>query len=127
MSQFELLINGAKNEEQPQKMLFLFAKATNMFEEGKSSYQSGTIEAVLCVDKFLEELTTFKDLVLEADEYIKNWDLIFVSTVSGENNVVPRPEVVDAALHKMSNAFANGDDLSQYVIWNRKEQAIIVS
>jgi hypothetical protein len=127
MSQFETLINRAKSEEFPQRILFLFANAVNMLEEKQSNYHSGTIEAVMCVDKAPTELSTFNKLVSEADQHTKKWNFIFVSTLAGKDNKEPTDQEVDLALHNMSNSFAKGDDLSQYVIWDRKEQAILIS
>lgn len=128
MSQFIELINQAKSDPQRQRFLFLFAKATNLMEEkDRGSYNSGTIESVMCVDKSPEELTTFNSLVEEADGQTKKWDFIFASTISGKGDNDPLPQEVDSALHKMSNAFSNGEDLSQYVVWDREEKIIVIS
>lgn len=81
----------------------------------------------MCVDKSISEMSTFDNLIEEADQQSKNWDFIFASSISGENNLEPTDQDVDKGLHKMSNAFANGEDLSQFIIWNRKEQVMIIS
>ncbi len=127
MSQFEELLNKAKNEPRPLRILILFAKATNMFEGGQQSYSSGTIEPIMCVDKRPEELTTFKALVEEADSHTKKWNFILVSSLSGTNNTEPTDKEVDSALHKMSNGLASGEDLSQYIVWNRQEELVVIS
>lgn len=127
MSTFSDFLNMAKAEKQAQKLLFLFAKASNMFDQKERQYQSGTIESIMCVDKSIAEITTFEDLVKEADQQSRSWNFIFASTISGENNREPTNTEVDKALHKMSNTFANGEDLSQFIIWNRNEQVMIIS
>ncbi|MBT3585954.1 MAG: ribonucleotide reductase subunit alpha [Halobacteriovoraceae bacterium] len=127
MSQFEQLLNRAKNEKQPQQVLLLFAKATDMFSEAKFDHQSGTIDSIMCVNKSPDELTNFKNLVSEADQFSKDWNFIFISTLSGCDNQGPSEKDIDLALHKMSNTFANGDDLSQFLVFNRDEQLVAIA
>ena len=127
MSQFENLTSMGKKEKQPQRMLFLFAKTTNMLGKETKDYQSGTIDSVMCVDKSLKELTTFEALVHEADQQTTNWNIILATSLSGKNNVEPTIEEIDKALHNMSNVFINGADLSQFVIMNREEETVIIS
>lgn len=117
----------AKEMEDAQRLLFLFAKGTNMLGEGTSSYESGTIEAVMCVDKSPEELTTFEDLVNEADQYTKKWNFIFTTALSGQKGQSPSDQEVDAALTKMSNIFNSGEDLSRFVVWDRQEQSVVIT
>ena len=127
MSVFNDLIEKAKKEEQPQRLLFLFAKATNMMGENSASYKSGTIDPIMCVDKLPEELTSFSSLVEEADGNTKNWDFILVSSLAGTNGVAPTSEETDPFLQKMSNGLAMGENLSQYLILDREENTVIVS
>lgn len=127
MSQFSSLLDMAKKESQEQRMLFLFAKATNMLGADTKSYNSGTVDAVMCVDKKPEELSTFESLVAEADGYNNNWNIILFTTLSGKNNKPIEDQDVDVALHKMSNVFVKKDDLSNFVIWDREQQVVIIS
>ncbi len=127
MSQFQDLLKQAKNEPQKQQLLFLFAQATNMFEGEQKNYNSGTINPVICVDKNPEELTSFAELVEEADSFTKGWNFILVSSISGKNGVAPTAEEIDQSLKQMSNGIASGEDLSNFVVWNRKEESILIS
>ena len=127
MSAFQDLINKSQEEKEPQRLLFLFAKARSMMGGPMHSYQSGTIDPIMCVDKLPEELTCFDDLVKEADEHTKEWDFILVSSFSGKNGVVPTSDEADPYLKQMTNMLLEGKDLTQFLIWNRKQETIIVS
>ncbi|MBT3981130.1 MAG: ribonucleotide reductase subunit alpha [Bacteriovoracaceae bacterium] len=127
MSQFNELLEKAKNMPQRQRLLFLFAKSTDMLDNSKNSHHSGTIDPVMCVDKRPEELTDFSALVDEADGLTKSWNFIFVSSLSGKEGNDPSNEEVDLYLQRMSNGLAYGEDLSKYLVWNRQEQVILIS
>lgn len=127
MAYFEQFVNESKKQEPPVRILFLFAKATDMLTEKQTSYSSGTIEAVMCVDKVPDSLGSFQQLVAEADGYSSAWNFIFASTLSGKEKEEPTESEVDQALHKMSNIFLKGEDLSSFIIWNRKEEVQIIS
>lgn len=127
MSHFENLLNTAKNEPQPQRILFLFAKAIDQAGVMRADCQGGRIEAVMCVDKSPEDLSTFKSLVAEADQQSVNWNLILTSTLSGNGGQNPSDSEILTALQKMSNIFAKQEDLSQFIVWNRQEEIIEVT
>ncbi len=44
----------------------------------------------MCVDKLPEELTTFAALKAEADSIEKNWNFVFIASLSGENGMTPK-------------------------------------
>jgi len=126
MSQFEDLLSKAKDESQPQLILFMFAMAKSQ-QETHMGMKRGTIEPVMCVDKMTNELTTFDNLVKEADSHKSDWNFIFVTTLSGKNDAIPSPEEVDPYFRQMTNAVATGEDLSQYIIWDRDEKVVTIS
>lgn len=117
---FTDLISFATKEPTPQQFLFLFVKADSKTNAVKTSHSSGTIAPVMCVDKAVHELTTFKNLINEADTITKKWDFILIGCLSASAD--PEPH-----LTKMSNDVANGNDLSRYVIFDREERPIIVA
>jgi len=127
MSQFEDLILKSNLQKQPQRLLFLFAKSTSMLKDGQTSYQSGVINPVMCVDKLPSELTSFAQLVEEADSYSHLWNFIFVSSFSGSNGKVPSSDDASVYLERMTNDLLTGKDLSKYIVWNRNQETIIIS
>ena len=120
ITNFSDLLSVARNEPHPQLFLFLFAKAEVKKNAFKTSHSSGTIMPVMCVDKPTEELSTFKDLIEEADKISTQWDFIFIGCLNASLDA-------EAHLTKMSNDVAKGNDLSRYVILDRNEKPIIVA
>ncbi len=120
ITNFSDLISQAKNEPKPQQFLFLFAKADSKRNAFKTSHSSGTITPVMCVDKPVQELSTFQALIDEADKITEKWDFIFIGCLKASLDA-------EAHLTKMSNDVANGNDLSRYVILDREERPIIVA
>ena len=127
MKNFDDLLKAARNEQEPQRLLFLFAKASPMKGAQRTRHHSGTIAPVMCVDKLPEEISTFENLLKEADSITSEWDFILIGSIAGKNGFAPVPEEADPHLHKMSNDLANGADLSRYIILDREQRVIIVS
>ncbi|MCB1662505.1 MAG: ribonucleotide reductase subunit alpha [Pseudomonadales bacterium] len=121
------LITAAQEQTEPQRLLFLFAKAEAQNKKKKSKRQhSGTISPVMCVDKLPEEITSFKALVAEADNITNEWDFMLVAGLSGAKGNAPSTEDAEPHLNKMANDLMSGQDLSQYIIFDRTENPIVV-
>lgn len=118
INSFQGLINAANEQPEPQRLLLMFAKTES---DGESS---GTISPTMCIDKLPEELTTFADLITEADGVSTEWDFIFCGGLDGENGTAPSSEDAEPHLKKMPHQLASGEGLSQYLIFNRQEQLI---
>lgn len=123
---FEQLLTMANEQEQPQRLLFLFAKSetsSNKPATEKHS-KSGSIEPRMCVDKLPADLSTFNNLVTEADSVNKDWDFVFVAGLSGSNGQPPSEKLAEQYLNKMTNDLASGQNIAQYVIFNRNGEPI---
>lgn len=127
ISSFSDLIDAAKREKDPQRLLFLFANAESMTGVVASKHHSGTITPVMCVDKLPSELSTFQALVDEADSINKKWNFIFIASFGGTKGCAPSSKDADPHLTKMSNDVLEGKDLSRYVVLDRKEMPIIIA
>ncbi len=125
ISTFSELLTAAEEQEQPQRLLLLFAKADGQSGKKKGE-QEGSLTPVMCVDKLPEEITSFSALSEEADSISKEWDFMFVVGLSGENGSAPSPEDAEPYLNQMANNLATGQDLSQYVIFDRKENPVLI-
>ncbi|NVK21776.1 MAG: ribonucleotide reductase subunit alpha [Kangiellaceae bacterium] len=121
---FNELLQMARNQDQPQRMLLLFAKADEVKTKRKGKECKGTIVPVMCVDKLPEELTTFEDIVNEADSVSKEWDFMLIASLSGENQITPSSEDAEPFLNQMTNDVASGNDLTRYVIFDRQQNPI---
>jgi hypothetical protein len=122
-SNFSKMIELAQKQEQPQRLLIMLAKS-EIETSDKDKGISGTITPVICVDKTPDEITTFEDFVMEADSIESDWDMMFLSSLSGKNNEMPTPEEADPMLNKMVNDLMSGQDLSSYLVLDRNEEPI---
>jgi len=113
------------NEQaEPQRLLFLFANAESTNEKKSKKHQRGTISPVMCVDKLPADLSTYSALVKEADAIEKNWNFVFIASLSGENGKAPTEEEAEPFLNKMTNDIATGNGIGRYVIFDREENPI---
>ncbi len=128
ISKFSDLLDMVAKEDEPQRLLMLFAKAEGGSSNPKKQRkkQRGTIEPVMCVDKLPEEIESFTQLVAEADNISNEWNFIIVAGLAGENGKAPTTEDADPYLNKMANGLAMGEDLSRYLIFDRNEDPILM-
>jgi hypothetical protein len=112
---YTALLDAARAQAQPQRMLFAFARAElpegaggaekAAFEQGRG----GTLAPVMCVDKTLDELGTFADLVAESRHTGKDWDIVFVTTMSGRGGKPPPSSEAEAPLNMMVTYIHTGE------------------
>ncbi len=111
---FEQLLQAASQQAEPQRLLFLFASAELppeataaqrlAFEAG----HGGTLEPLACVDKGLDELTTFAELASESRNACAPWQVVFVAALSGADGRPPSSALVDGALDAMMERVRGG-------------------
>ncbi len=122
---FKKLIDAAKNQPEPQRLLMLFVQADRE-NKAKKKKSRGTISPVMCVDKLPEELSTFTNLVKEADGISSEWNMVLMAGMNGEGGQPPSAEEAEPLLNRMANDVAMGQDLSRYFILDRKGNQIEV-
>ncbi|MBL4911332.1 MAG: ribonucleotide reductase subunit alpha [Alteromonadaceae bacterium] len=121
---FKDLLKMTAEQDQPQRLLFLFANADAENPKKSKKHQHGTVTPVMCVDKLPEELSTFATLVKEADAIEKNWNFIFIASLNGENGAAPSTDDAEPYLNKMTHDIESGHEIGRYVIFDREENAI---
>ncbi|MCV6609269.1 MAG: ribonucleotide reductase subunit alpha [Amphritea sp.] len=128
ISKFSDLLEMAQSQDQPQRLLMLFALAEGGSSNPKKQRkkQHGTIAPVMCVDKLPEEVESFSALVAEADQISSDWNFVIIAGLSGENGVAPTTEDADPYLNQMANGLTMGEDLSRYLIFDREENPIVM-
>lgn len=97
------LLRAAGAQSQPQRMLFAFARAE------RPDASSGTLTPVMCVDKTLDELSTFEALVDQSRQMGKEWDVVFVSSLSGRKGQPSTSQQANAPLNMMVAAIHSGE------------------
>lgn len=107
-------IRVARAQPEPQRLLFVFARAElpegatdeqrAMFERG----EGGALAPVLCVDKTPEEVASFQSLVDESALTGLDWDVAFVSAMSGRGGVTPNGDEAEQPLRMMTEQIQAG-------------------
>ena len=89
ITSYQDFINMAKQQPEPQRLLFVLAKAqlpeqpTQIQQQQFEQQAGGNLEPVLCVDKLPEEVENFDVLVEESKRTDIDWDIAFVSAMDG--------------------------------------------
>lgn len=129
ISSFADLLRAALEQPQPQRLLFMFAKAElpqghaaaekQQFAEG----QGGELRAVMCVDKLPQELSDFAGLVTESGYTGKTWDIVFITSMSGQGGVAPGSDAASRPLDMMVESLRNGN-IGNYLAFNRAGELV---
>ena len=124
ISKFKDLLSYAKEQPDPQRLLFLFAKTELNNPKKSKKNAKGTITPTMCVDKLPEELTDYASLIKEADGISSDWDFVFISSLSGGKKQPPTTEDADPYLNKMTNDITSGQNIARYVVFDRQDNPI---
>lgn len=114
ISRFEELLQAARSQPEPQRLLFVFAgvelpdDATPAQRERFVLGEGGALVPQMCVDKAPDELDSFDALVQEAAQFGQEWTLVFAAALSGTLNRAPTSEDAEAPLESMVDAIKRG-------------------
>lgn len=76
------------------------------------------------VDKTLEELSNFADLVKESVQMEQDWQVVLVAALSGKNGVLPDSVETESSLKMMVETVQNGGDLSRFMAFDREGEPV---
>jgi hypothetical protein len=114
IASFDDLLRVAREQPQPQRLLFVFAKAElpdDSTPEQRARFQDGQGGALLplmSVDKAPEELHTFAALVEESRAFGDDWVVVFVAGLSGRDGCAPSSDEAGQSLQRMIEAVKTG-------------------
>lgn len=126
ITDFKSLMAVGKQQSEPQRFLFVFLHASlpadhdDVDQEKFHAGQGGELQAIMCVDKDLAELTDFSDLVKESEQMEQEWSLVLVACLSGINGVSPTSAEAEQPLKTMVQAVQSGADLSKYLAFDKQ-------
>lgn len=118
------LLAAATKQAEPQRLLFVFAEAelpsgrTDAEKQRFHAGAGGALSPVMCVDKLPQELSSFESLVEESRQTGKNWNIVFVSSLSGRAEIAPGSDEAVASLELMIQAVKNGA-IGNFLAFNR--------
>lgn len=111
---FDDLLQAARNQEEPQRLLLVFARRTlgeHVTAQQREAYQRGDgghLEPCLVVDKAPDEIASFEALCAESRKTDVDWDIVFASTMSGRGGIPPASDEADQPLRFMLKAITEG-------------------
>ena len=114
ISSFDDLLRAAREQSEPQRLLFVFANAVlpdNSTPEQRARFeagQGGALTPLMSVDKTPEELKTFAALVEESRQFGRDWAIVFVASLSGRDGRAPTSEEADRSLQRMIESIESG-------------------
>jgi hypothetical protein len=132
ISCFDDLLQAARQQTQPQRLLLVFAGASlpdHATAEQKAQFEageSGELAPLMCVGKDPALLASFDALLIEAAEATSAgpaWALVFAAALSGRDGLPPSDAQVDTALETLVEAVRTGD-LARLIPFDRQGQAV---
>lgn len=129
LTSYDDLLQLARAQPNPQRLLFVFTQAEiepDANEMQKADFDAGNgglLKPIMCVDKPLDELSTFNDLVEESVKTGQAWTVVFVACLSGYGNRMPSSEDANKPLDSMINSINQGM-VSQYLAFNREGELL---
>ncbi len=129
ISSFDDLVLAARQQSQPQQMLFVFATAElpdDATPERRAEFDQGVGGALvpaMCVDKAIDEISDFPAIKREACQFAMNWRVLFASSLSGTGNQPPADEKIKSALDRMVESIKLGSFVNM-IVFNDAGQAI---
>ena len=115
ISCFEDLLQAARYQPLPQRLLFVFAgtelpdDATPEQQANFAAGHGGALVPLMCVDKSPQELDSFAALVQEAQQFAQPWALVFAAAISGTVGEPPSSAAVEQALQRMVESVKVGE------------------
>lgn len=111
---FQSLLETARRQPEPQRLLFVFVRAElpegataeekRLFEDGCG----GALTPVMYVDKRPGEIQSFPELVEESRHTGQSWDMVFVGCLGGQGDREASDEATDKALETMIKSIQGG-------------------
>jgi hypothetical protein len=129
ISNFDDLLQAARAQPTPQRLLFVFAgaelpdDATPAQRAGFEAGQGGALVPLMCVDKRPDELTSFAALAAESAEFGHPWRIVFAAAMAGTAKKPPTSEDAEAPLKRMVEAIKRGE-MGSYIPFDAQGQAV---
>ncbi|NDP62120.1 ribonucleotide reductase subunit alpha [Polaromonas sp.] len=114
ISTFNDLLQAARSQPDPQRLLFVFAgvelpdDASPAQRERFEAGQGGALVPLMCVDKRPDELDSFSTLVAESSQFGHDWRIVFAAAMSGSDRA-PTSEDAEKPLERMVESIKRGE------------------
>ena len=131
ITNYDTLLMAANQQPQPQRFLFVFVSKSLADEHNAAQAEKfkaglgGELTPVMTVDKPLDELTNFADLVAESELLQKAWDMVLVGCLSGKSGIMPTSEDAVKHLETMMKTVEMGGTLSKYMVFDKSGTPLV--
>lgn len=129
MNDFQQLLQAAGEQAEPQRLLFVFARAdlpespTDDQRDRRDRREGGTLSPVLCVDKLPTEVPSFQALASESTTTGVEWDMVFVAAMDGRAGFAPTTDEATRPLRLMVTAINDGQ-IGRFAAFDRSGEPI---
>jgi hypothetical protein len=132
ISSFDDLLRAAREQSEPQRLLFVFANAAlpdDSTSEQRARFeagQGGALTPLMSVDKIPEELGTFSALVEESRQFGHDWAIVFVASLSGRDGRAPTSKEADQSLQRMIESIKAGS-IGSFIPFDRRGEPVLLA
>ena len=130
ISSFDDLVRAAREQPEPQRLLFVFANAElpdDSTADQRARFhagQGGALAPVMSVDKSPQELDTFAALVEESRQFGRDWAIVFVAGLAGRGGAAPTSTDVDQSLQRMIESIKSGS-FASFLPFDRRGDLVL--
>jgi hypothetical protein len=130
ISTFDDLLRAAREQPEPQRLLFVFAGAvlpddsTPDERAGFEAGEGGALAPLMAVDKTPEEIDTFEALAGESRQFGRDWAIVFVSSLPGRAGRPPTSKEADEPLQRMIESIRSGS-FGAFIPFDRLGQPVL--
>lgn len=132
ISSFDDLLRAAREQPQPQRLLFVFTRAVlpdDCTVEQRARFaagQGGALAPLMCVDKTPDELDTFEAFADESKKIADDWAVVFVASLPGRNGRAPTSKDADKPLERMVESIKLGA-FHAFLPFDRRGEPMLLS
>jgi len=132
ISSFDDLLRAAREQPEPQRLLFVFANAVlpdDSTPEQRARFEAGeggALAPLMAVDKTPEEMGSFAALVEESRQFGSDWAVVFVASLPGRAGRPPTSMEADQPLQRMIESIKAGA-IGSYLPFDRRGEPVLLS
>ena len=130
ISSFDDLLRAAREQPEPQRLLFVFANAVlpdDSTPEQRARFEAGeggALAPLMSVDKSPAELSTFAALVEESRRFGPEWAVVFVASLPGRAGRAPTSQEAGQSLQRMIESVKTGA-FGSFIPFDRQGQPML--
>jgi hypothetical protein len=132
MDLFDDLLAAASRQDQPQRLLLVFARAecppdANAGERAAFARgEGGALAPAVCVDKLPAEIASFAALLEESAAAVPDWQILFIAAMDGRGGHSPNSDEAVQPLQMMVEQIKGGR-IARFLAVDRTGQLVALA